>query len=179
MFSPSTAVPADGTVTVPNGPAQVATLDEVKSAALPDPVTGAPGMVGHNSALQTATRLGADVVDNYGRLRKKGTGVPEREDFNTLDDPFSWYVDGSGVHQPTANRPGLHFAVFVPTSTKFHIARTAMDGVLPDGTSLRAYPYNLTDTQIGFNAEMAATHRQNYLVPPRAHRSFPLAELLT
>ena len=175
MFSPSTAVPADpNTVTVPNGAAQVATLQQVKDDALNK------RLAGHNSALQMATRLGADTVDNYGRLRKKGSAVPEREDFNTLDNPFSWYVDANGtVQQPVANRPGLHFAVFVPASGKFHIARTAMDGVLPDGTNLRAAPYNLSDSEIGFNSEMEATHRQNYLVPPRAHRSFPLVELLT
>jgi hypothetical protein len=170
-FSPSTTATA-GAVTVPNGPAQVATLAQVKADAQ------SKHMAGHNSALQMATRLGADVVDNYGRLRKKGSGVPEREDFNTLDNPFSWYVDASGnVQQPPANRPGLHFAVFVPTSGKFHIARNAMDGVLPDGTNLRTQ-YGLTDDDIGFNKEMEATHRQNYLVPSRAHRSFPLAELL-
>jgi hypothetical protein len=171
MFSPST-VASDGAVTVPNGAAQVATLEQVKADAQDRKLAG------HNSALQMATRLAADVVDNYGRLRKKGSAVPEREDFNTLDNPFSWYVDGNGtVQQPVANRPGLHFAVFVPTSGKFHIARTAMDGILPDGTNLRTQ-YGLTDADIGFNAEMEATHRQNYLVPPRAHRSFPLAELL-
>jgi hypothetical protein len=53
-----------------------------------------------------------------------------------------------------------------------------MDGVLPDGTDLRAGRYGLGDEQIGINSAMRATHRQNYLVPPRAHRSFPLAELL-
>jgi hypothetical protein len=52
-----------------------------------------------------------------------------------------------------------------------------MDGVLPDGTDLRAQ-YGLTDAQIGINSAMRATHRQNYVVPPRAHRSVPLAELL-
>jgi hypothetical protein len=172
MFRPTTTA-TDGVVTVPNGAAQVATLQQVKDDA------ANLHMAGHNSALQQATRLGADVVDNYSRLRKKGTGVPEREDFNTLDNPFTWYVDANGtVQQPPANRPGLHFAVFVPTSGKFHIARTAMDGILPDGTNLRTQ-YGLTDADIGFNAEMEATHRQNYLVPPRAHRSFPLAELLT
>jgi hypothetical protein len=171
MFSPSTVVPADpNTVTVPNGAAQVVTLQQVKDQA-------SQGLIGHNSALQPATRLGADVVDNYGRLRKKGSAVPEREDFNTLDNPFSWYVDAEGVvHEPETNQPGLHFAVFVPTSNKFHIARTAMDGIYPDGTNLRT-EYTLTDEKIGFNKEMQATHRQNYLVPPRAHRSFPLAEL--
>jgi hypothetical protein len=87
-------------------------------------------------------------------------------------------MKGAQNPSPTPNRPGLHFAVFVPASGKFHTARTAMDGVLPDGTDLRKPPYNLTQDKIGFNALMQATHRQNYLVPPRRHRSFPLAELL-
>jgi hypothetical protein len=172
MFAPQTAVPADGTVTIPNGPANIATLEQVKSDA-------AAGKAGHNSLLQQATRLTADTLDNYGRLRRKGTAVPVREDFNTLDNPFSWYVDDNGiVQQPTANNPGLHFAVFVPASSKFHAARLAMDGVLPDGTNLRSGAYGLTDDKIGINGSMRATHRQNYVVPPRAHRAFPLAELL-
>jgi hypothetical protein len=33
-------------------------------------------------------------------------------------------------------------------------------------------------TQAGFNQFLHTTHRQNFLVPPRAHRSFPLAEYL-
>jgi len=171
MFSPTTTVPAEGTVTLANGATQVSTLDQVKADAL-------AGKAGHNSLLQMATRLGADVVDNYGRLRKKGTAVPAREDFNTLDDPFTWYLDNQGVvHQPVANRAGLHFAVFVPSSSRFHVARLAMDGVLPNGPNLRT-EYNLQDKDIGINSIMQASHRQNYLVPPRSHRAFPLAELL-
>jgi hypothetical protein len=69
----------------------------------------------------------------------------------------------------------LHFAVFVPASRLFHTARPAMDGVLPDGTNLRD---TIADAHNGINRFMAATHRQNFLVPPRAHRSFPLVEFL-
>jgi len=72
----------------------------------------------------------------------------------------------------------MHFAVFVPTSGKFHIARLAMDGVLPDGTNLRVDPYNISDSANGINATIRATHRQNFLIPPGRHRSFPLVELL-
>jgi hypothetical protein len=168
MMSPRNAVPTTGQpVTFPNGPAQVSTLTQVKADA-------AKGVAGHNSALQTATRLQADVIDNYGRYRPKGTAVPAREDFNTLDNPFSWYIDANGVVQtPPANQPGLHFAVFVPATSKFHAARLAMDGTMPDGTSL-----GLDPKKMGINSAMHATHRQNLLVPPRAHRSFPLAEVL-
>jgi hypothetical protein len=69
---------------------------------------------------------------------------------------------------------GLHFVVFNPTSDDFHRNRLAMDGRLPDGTRLPLAP---RDRNQGFNAVLRTTHRQNFLVPPRKHRSFPLAEL--
>ena len=46
-----------------------------------------------------------------------------------------------------------------------------MDGVLPDGTKL---PLDASNRGQGFNAVLKTTHRQNFLVPPRRHRSFPL-----
>jgi hypothetical protein len=49
-----------------------------------------------------------------------------------------------------------------------------MDGVLPDGEKLLFPPRAHGQ---GFNAVLLTTHRQNFLVPPRRHRSFPLAEL--
>jgi len=36
----------------------------------------------------------------------------------------------------------------------------------------------MTDASAGINAAIRASHRQNYLIPPRRHRSFPLVELL-
>jgi hypothetical protein len=163
MFSPHTPVPTDQTtVTISNGPADVTTRDQLDKDV-------AGNLVGHNGMLQQASRLSKNITDNYGRLRAAGTAVPIREDFNTLDNPFAWPASG----QPAA--AGLHFAVFVPASRLFHTARLAMDGLLPDGTNLRG---TISDAQNGINSFMAATHRQNYLVPPRAHRSFPLAELL-
>jgi hypothetical protein len=49
-----------------------------------------------------------------------------------------------------------------------------MDGVLPDGKRL---PLKAGGRNQGFNTILRTTHRQNFLVPPRRHRSFPLAEL--
>jgi len=40
-------------------------------------------------------------------------------------------------------------------------------------------PLDPRATAQGFNNFIHATHRQNFIAPPRAHRSFPLAELLT
>ena len=56
------------------------------------------------------------------------------------------------------------------------VSRLAMDGVLPDGTKL---PFAPRDRGQGFNSILRTTHRQNFLVPPRRNRSFPLVELLT
>ena len=169
MFSPRMDVPTEGTVTLPNGPANVSTEAQVLQDA-------GNGLLGHNAPLQQATRLGTDVVDNYGRLRSKGTAVPLREDFNTIDNPFAWTANPTGDGFSSTAASGMHFVAFVPASGKFHAARLAMDGVLPDGTNLRQ---NLTDASIGINSALRASHRQNFLIPPRRHRSFPLAELLT
>jgi hypothetical protein len=64
--------------------------------------------------------------------------------------------------------------VFNPTSDDFRRTRLAMDGVLPDGTKLA---FETGSTGRGFNSILATTHRQNFLVPPRTQRSFPLCEL--
>ena len=90
-------------------------------------------------------------------------------DFNTLDNPFFWSRDGVD-HAPSA---GVHFVVFNPSSDDFHRNRLAMDGVLPGGK----LPLPPRDRNQGFNEILRTTHRQNFLVPPRRHRSFPLAEL--
>ena len=68
---------------------------------------------------------------------------------------------------------GIHFVVFNPSSDDFHRNRLAMDGVLPDGT----LPLEPRDRNQGFNSILRTTHRQNFLVPPRSRRSFPLVEL--
>ena len=173
MFSPRMPVPADsGTVTLPNGPADVSTKQQVLADA-------GGGLLGHNAPLQQATRLAANVTDNYGRLRAKGTAVPLREDFNTIDNPFAWTADPTRDSWAATAAAGMHFVAFVPASSKFHGARLAMDGVLPDGTNLREAPYNMTDANTGINAAIRTSHRQNFLIPPRRHRSFPLVELLT
>jgi hypothetical protein len=170
-------------VTLSNGPADVSSESQLLSDAQQP-----GGVVGHNETLQQATRLHSLVVDNYGQSHPVGTAVPIREDFNTIDNPFAWtskpsidkplLYPTSPLVSPSGYSAGLHFVAFVPTSSKFHAARNAMDGLLPDGTNLSSSPYGIAPTTCGINSVLTATHRQNFLVPPRAHRSFPLAELL-
>jgi hypothetical protein len=128
------------------------------------------GRIGHSASIQPTSRLPADVVGPDGTVYLKGTAIPQRADFNTLDNPFFWRP--AGVDQ--APSAGVHFVVFNPTSDDFHRNRLAMDGVLPDGTRLRLAPGSRPQ---GINSVLHTTHRQNFLVPPREHRSFPLAEL--
>jgi hypothetical protein len=133
------------------------------------------GAVGHSAVMQPTSRLQADIVGRDGVSYPKGTAVPQRADFNTLDNPFFWSADPARDGQRDEPAAGLHFVVFTPTSDDFHRTRLAMDGVYPDGTSV---PLNPRARGQGFNSILHTTHRQNFLVPPRRHRSFPLAELL-
>jgi hypothetical protein len=68
---------------------------------------------------------------------------------------------------------GVHFVVFNPSGDDFERNRLAMDGVMPDGTKLEVAARSRAQ---GFNSVLTTTHRQNFLVPPRRHRSFPLSE---
>jgi hypothetical protein len=155
-----------GTLTVPQKPDDAASIARNKL----DYRQGR--QIGHSAAIQTASRLQADVRGNDGMLYKKGTAIPQRADFNTLDNPFFWSaIGGETSSEPAA---GVHFVVFTPTSDDFNRGRLAMDGHLPDGTKL---PFDANARGQGFNSVLRTTHRQNFIVPPRRHRSFPLVEL--
>jgi hypothetical protein len=121
-----------------------------------------------------ASRLDRDIVAHDGTVYRKGTAVPQRADFNTLDNPFAWSADPLRDRFDRRPVPGVHFVVFNPTSDDFRRVRLAMDGVLPDGARLG---FSARSIGQGVNSVLRTTHRQNFLVPPRAHRSFPLSEL--
>lgn len=129
--------------------------------------------IGHAGAIQSASRLDRDVVSHDGTVYRKGTAVPQRADFNTVDNPFAWSSTPERDRMSATPRAGVHFVVFNPTSDDFRRVRLAMDGILPDGTRL-AFESRFPE---GVNSVLRTTHRQNFLVPPRAHRSFPLSEL--
>jgi hypothetical protein len=157
-------VPANAQV-VPQGPKQVSSLAEVRRQYRET------GRIGHSASIQTTSRLLAAAVGADGTHYPKGTAIPIRADFNTLDNPF-FYAEAPGVIQegPVA---GLHFLVFNPSSDDFERNRLAMDGVFPDAK----VEFAPRARGQGFNSILTTTHRQNFLVPPRRHRSFPLAEL--
>ena len=164
-FRPNLRVRQD-TQTVPQGPKDVSTVGDVRRDYR------SSGRIGHSAAIQTTSRLQHDVVAADGSVFRKGTAIPVRADFNTLDNPFAWSENAAEIGATPA--AGVHFVVFNPTGDDFHRNRLAMDGVLP-GTKI---PFKPRAREQGFNSVLSTTHRQNFLVPPRRHRSFPLAELL-
>ncbi|HEY7149818.1 MAG TPA: hypothetical protein VH420_10280 [Gaiellaceae bacterium] len=158
----------EGTQTVPQPPERAASTSEVERDF------DRFGAIGHSSSLQPASRLQHDVRGSDGTLYTKGTAIPQRADFNTLDNPFFWSATPERDRMADGPAAGLHFVVFNPSSDDFHRNRLAMDGVMPGGAKL---PFGPRDRGQGFNSILQTTHRQNFLVPPRRHRAFPLAEL--
>jgi hypothetical protein len=130
---------------------------------------------GHSGSLSVVDSTASKTKSNYGESYPAGTTIPVRGDFNTLDNPFHYTSDPTGDHFSTTPSAGLHFLMFQPTIGIFNSVRLAMDGHFP-GETLPVSPHS---THAGINSVLQTTHRQNYLVPPRRHRSFPLAEFLT
>jgi hypothetical protein len=164
-FRPGLTVPP-GTLTVAQDPAQVSNVADLSRDY------HSHGVIGHSASVQPASRLQRRHVGPDGAVYEKGTAIPQRADFNTLDNPVYWSADGSHSDEAAT---GVHFVVFNPSSDDFRRVRLAMDGVMPDGTVLEFSPR--AEGQ-GFNSVLRTTRRQNFLVPPRVHRSFPLAELI-
>jgi hypothetical protein len=151
--------------TVPQGPRDVSTEADVHRDYRRS------GQMGHSASIQTTSRLQNDFVAADGTVFRKGTAIPVRADFNTLDNPFAWSEKQDEIgFVPAA---GVHFVVFNPTGDDFRRNRMAMDGHLPK-KKIELDPRSRAQ---GFNEVLSTTHRQNFLVPPRRHRAFPLAEL--
>jgi len=112
---------------------------------------GGAHRIGHLAALQRSSRA-ADGTPLH--IRMDGPG------FDALDVP-----DGS--HQPK-----LQFTAFMPTAECFARMRrnqASLDLAKREG---------VTDDDNGLERFITATRRQNFLVPPRRHRIFPLLELV-
>jgi hypothetical protein len=127
------------------------------------------GLVGHNEQMQFLSRLSEDTTTAYGQTLPRGTVLFLRQDFNTVDNPFEF-----STADPISARPraGVHFIGMGPSAQHYEKMRLEMDGV---EHQLR---YHMADENLGFTDFLVTTHRQNMLLPPRAHRSFPLAELI-
>jgi len=126
-------------------------------------------LVGHNEQMQYLSRVGADTTTAYGDTVKKGTVFFLRQDFDTVDNPFAFWSEGEVSAQP---RAAVHFVGLGPSAQHFEKMRMEMDS-----QDLKAR-HHLADDDLGFTKMLSTEHRQNFLLPPRAHRSMPLAEFL-
>ena len=77
-----------GTQTVPQGPKDVATQAETAKAIRARP--GASGTARRSRRARGCCRTSSGPT---ARMYPKGTAIPQRADFNTLDNPFAWTRD--------------------------------------------------------------------------------------
>jgi hypothetical protein len=143
----------------------------------PNKTFGGQQRIGHNVALQQSSRA-ADGTPLH--IRNDGPG------FDGMDVPAFDTFPGQpsiSTHFPAGtNQFKLQFLVFVPTAEFFRVMRVNAGAQAlfaqfgqpndPNGTS--------GGVQFGDNGLerfITATRRQNFLVPPRRHRAFPLLEL--
>lgn len=105
--------------------------------------------MGHLSCVQRVSRAADDTPIH---LRMDGPG------FDSMDMP------GGG------NQPKLQFTIFVPSAAFFTSLRTHQASLDLQRT------YDVQPGVNGLERFLTTTRRQNFLVPPRRHRAFPLTE---
>jgi hypothetical protein len=123
------------------------------------------GRVGHEAALQRVSRA-SDGTPIH--IRMDGPGL------DTMDVPaFRTFPGPNGVDVPAgSNQFKLEFLMFVPTTDLF--AQMRISAAAQD---LQHQFLADQDDDNGLERFITATRRQNFLVPPRRHRAFPLLEL--
>ncbi len=123
------------------------------------------GRIGHEAALQRVSRA-TDGTPLH--IRMDGPGV------DTMDVPaFRTFPGAGGVDVPAgSNQFKLQFLMFVPTADLFAQMRTSQAA-----QDLQHQFLDDEDDDNGLERFITATRRQNFLAPPRRHRSFPLLEL--
>jgi hypothetical protein len=126
---------------------------------------------GPNYARQTAQGIGTE-----GNVHRMGhLSCLQRSSRAADGTPIHMRIDGpgfDGLDVPGgAVTPKLQFSVFVPTADFFATMRS-------NQASLDlANQFAVDEDENGLERFITATRRQNYLIPPRRHRAFPLLEL--
>ena len=123
--------------------------------------TGLP-RIGHEAALQRVSRA-ADGTPLH--IRNDGPGL------DAMDVPAFQLFPGQGTVSAGSPQFKLQFLMFVPTADIFARMRTAV------AAQDFQKQFNVDPDDNGLERFITATRRQNFLVPPRRHRAFPLLEL--
>jgi hypothetical protein len=126
---------------------------------------------GPNYAARTAAGIGTE--DNEHRMGHLST--LQRSSRAADGTPIHMRMDGPGFDNLDvpggSNQPKLQFTIFVPAAEFFRTMRVSQASL--DLAQQFAVPAE----DKGLERFITATRRQNFLVPPRRHRSFPLVEL--
>jgi hypothetical protein len=115
-----------------------------------------------------ATFLGANRIGHEAALQRSSRAANGTPIHIRMDGPGFDAMDVPGG----ANREKLQFAVFVPTAEFFRVMRVNQASL-----DLQRQFLGNDDEDNGLERFITATRRQNFLVPPRVHRAFPLREL--
>jgi len=121
------------------------------------------GRIGHESGLQRSSRA-ADGTPIH--IRMDGPGL------SSLDVPSFQTFPGGTTVAAGSNQPKLEFIVFMPTSESFRQMRV---NVAAQDLQVK---FKVDPDDNGLERFITATRRQNFLVPPRPRRAFPLTEFV-
>jgi hypothetical protein len=152
--------------------------DPIPSVGNTDQFTNGGGPAYINNTFQGTgdARLNATGVDNFepGDMRLGHLQCLQRSSRATDGTPLHIRNDGAGFDSldvpDGSNQPKLHFTIFVPTSQFFQTLRVNMASLDLQNE------FNISPGDNGLERFLTATRRQNFLVPPRRHRAFPLVE---
>lgn len=158
--------------------AEMFSADPVPRAANSDPYTngGGPAFIPNVFAGTQQAEREAEGASNFdGQPHIAHTTALQRSSRAPDGTPMHIRADGPGfdaLDVPDGSpQPKLHFSIFVPTASFFATMRRSQ-------ASLDlAQRYNVPAANLGLERFLTATRRQNFLVPPRRHRAFPLVEL--
>lgn len=117
--------------------------------------------IGHTAALQRSSRA-ADGTPIH--IRMDGPGL------SSMDVPAFQTFPGGPTTPAGSKQPKLEFTIFVPTAEFFRRLRTN------NAAQDLQVQFNVDGDDNGLERFITATRRQNFLIPPRPVRSFPLTE---
>jgi hypothetical protein len=147
---------------------------EPDNATLNATFTGLP-RIGHEAALQQFSRA-ADTTPLHIRMDGPGFDNMDVPSFNTsgvpnvVNDGTFDLVQPGTIVPAGSNQFKLEFIIFLPTAQLFANMRNAA------AAQKLQNEFGVAAGDNGLERFLTATRRQNFLVPPRRHRAFPLVE---
>jgi hypothetical protein len=138
---------------------------------------GGPAFLPNRFQGPNDAQANAQAIDTYQHEHRMGHLTALQRSSRAADStPIHIRMDGPGFDAMDvpggSEQPKLQFTIFVPTADFFANMRknqASLDLVKK---------YGVQDDDNGLERFLTATRRQNFLVPPRAHRAFPLVELM-